>query len=113
MPVAGLAKQNEELFLPGRPTSILLSRQSQGLYLIQRVRDEAHRFAITAHRNRRTKLGLVSRLEAVPGIGPARRKALLNQFGSIEHIQHASIEELQTIPGITAELAEAIKTHLE
>jgi excinuclease ABC subunit C len=113
VPVAGLAKQNEELFLPGRPTSILLSRQSQGLYLIQRVRDEAHRFAITAHRNRRTKLGLVSRLEAVPGIGPARRKALLNQFGSIENIQHASIEELQTIPGITAELAGAIKTHLE
>ena len=109
VPVAGLAKQNEELFLPGRPTSILLSRQSQGLYLIQRVRDEAHRFAITAHRNRRTKLGLVSRLEAVPGIGPAWRKALLNQFGSIENIQHASIEELQTIPGITAELAGAIK----
>ena len=113
VPVAGLAKQNEELFLPGRPTSILLPRQSQGLYLIQRVRDEAHRFAITAHRNRRTKLGLVSRLEAVPGIGPARRKALLNQFGSIKTIQQASIEELQTIPGITAALAEAIKTHLE
>jgi excinuclease ABC subunit C len=113
VPVAGLAKQNEELFLPGRPDPILLSRQSQGLYLIQRVRDEAHRFAITAHRNRRTRQGLVSRLEAVPGIGPARRKALLNQFGSIENIQKASLEELQVIPGITAELAESIKTHLE
>jgi excinuclease ABC subunit C len=113
VPVAGLAKQNEELFLPGRPDPILLSRQSQGLYLIQRVRDEAHRFAITAHRNRRTKQGLVSRLEAVPGIGPARRKALLNQFGSIENIKEASVEDLRVIPGITAELAESIKTHLE
>ncbi len=113
VPVVGLAKQQEELFLPGRSDSILLPRHSQGLYLIQRIRDEAHRFAITAHRNKRTKLGLASRLETIPGIGPARRKALLIQFGSIEAIKQASIEELTRVPGITPELAESIKTGLE
>ncbi|HEX9028046.1 MAG TPA: excinuclease ABC subunit UvrC [Anaerolineales bacterium] len=113
VPVVGLAKQNEELFVPGRPDSILLSRQSQGLYLIQRVRDEAHRFAITAHRNRRAKEGLASRLEKIPGIGPARRKALLIHFGSIQNIQDASLEDLQLVPGITPKLAEEIKAHLE
>lgn len=113
VPVAGLAKQNEELFIPGQSAPILLPRQSQGLYLIQRVRDEAHRFAITSHRNQRTKKGLASRLDSVPGIGPARRKALLNHFGSIENIQGASLSDLQTVPGITPGLAEAIKSHLE
>jgi excinuclease ABC subunit C len=113
IPVAGLAKQNEELFVPGRSEPIILPRTAQGLYLIQRVRDEAHRVAITAHRNRRTKAGLASRLEAVPGIGPARRKALLNRFGSIEVISSASEEELQSVPGITSDLARAIKEHLD
>ncbi len=112
VPVAGLAKQNEELFLPGRPTSVMLPRHSQGLYLVQRVRDEAHRFAITSHRNLRTKQGLASRLEVIPGIGPARRKQLLNHFGSIEDIQEASLEELVAIPGITQKLAEGIKANL-
>jgi excinuclease ABC subunit C len=113
VPVASLAKQNEELFLPDRPTSILLPRQSQGLYMIQRVRDEAHRFAITSHRKRRDKAGVASRLDIIPGIGPARRKALLIHFSSIQKIQEASLEELQTVPGITLKLAEAIKEHLE
>jgi excinuclease ABC subunit C len=113
VPVAGLAKQNEELFVPGRMSSILLPRHSQGLYLIQRVRDEAHRFAITAHRKRRDKAGIASRLDAVPGIGPARRKALLNHFGSIENIREASSKDLQIVPGITADLADAIKAQLE
>lgn len=113
VPLAGLAKQNEELFVPDQPTSIILPRQSQGLYFIQRVRDEAHRFAITAHRNRRAKEGLASRLDRVPGIGPARRKVLLNHFGTIENISQASLEELQAVPGITPALAEAIKAHLE
>ncbi|MEW5872462.1 MAG: excinuclease ABC subunit UvrC [Chloroflexota bacterium] len=113
VPVAGLAKQNEELFVPGRAQSILLPRQSQGLYLVQRVRDEAHRFAITSHRRLRTKQGLASRLEIVPGIGPARRKLLLNHFGSIEDIQDASIEELTAVPGITPALAQSIKAGLE
>jgi excinuclease ABC subunit C len=113
VPVAGLAKQNEELFVPGRAISILLPRQSQGLYLLQRIRDEAHRFAISAHRNRRDKVGLASRLDAVPGVGPARRKALLSRFGSIEAIQEATSEELLSVPGITAGIVEALKAHLE
>jgi excinuclease ABC subunit C len=81
--------------------------------LIQRIRDEAHRFAITSHRKRRTKTGLASRLDAIPGIGPSRRKALLTRYGSINEIQAASLEELSTIPGITDQIAHAIKSYLE
>lgn len=113
IPVAGIAKQNEEMFVHGHSHSILLPRQSQGLFLVQRVRDEAHRFAITSHRKRRTKTGLASRLDNIPGIGPARRKALLNQFGSINNIKQASMEELTSLPGITDQIAHAIKEHLE
>jgi excinuclease ABC subunit C len=113
VPVAGLAKQQEELFLPGRDLSLMLPRNSQGLYLLQRIRDEAHRFAITAHRKRRTKQGMASRLDAIPGIGPSRRKALLEQFGSIDRIQGATIEELMRIPGITEAVARSIISHLE
>ena len=113
VPVAALAKQREELFLPGRPDPILLPRSSQGLYLIQRIRDEAHRFAITSHRNRRVKNGLASRLDSVPGIGPVRRKSLLSHFDSIQKIQDASVEELSSVPGITVAIAESIKSHLE
>lgn len=113
VPVAGLAKQQEELFVPGRSRSLLLPRHSQGLYLLQRIRDEAHRFAITAHRKRRVKQGLASQLETVPGIGPARRKALLGHFGSIDNIRAATVEQLTVIPGINEELARAILEHLE
>lgn len=113
VPAVGLAKQNEEIFLPGKPRPILLPSKSQGLYLLQRVRDEAHRFAISSHRKRRTKEGLASRLEAIPGIGPAKRKALLNHFGSIEKIKKATIAELSAVQGITLNLANAIKDHLE
>jgi excinuclease ABC subunit C len=113
VPVAGLAKQNEELFLPGMSESLMLPRHSQGLYLVQRIRDEAHRFAITAHRNRRSKVGLASRLEVVSGIGPARRKALLTHFGTIDAVRKASIEQLMEVPGITETLATAIKNELE
>lgn len=113
VPVTGLAKQQEEFFVPGRSTSILLPRHSQGLYLVQRIRDEAHRFAITAHRNRRSKAGLASRLDSVPGIGPTRRKALLQKFGSIEGILSASVEDLTTIKGITEDLALALRSQLE
>jgi excinuclease ABC subunit C len=113
VPVAGLAKQQEELFVPGRELSLMLPRSSQGLYLLQRVRDEAHRFAITAHRKRRTKQGLASRLDAIPGIGPARRKALLEHFGSIERIRAATLAELTQIGGITEAVARAILSHLE
>jgi excinuclease ABC subunit C len=110
--IAGLAKQNEELFVRGKSKPIILPRQSQGLYLVQRIRDEAHRFAITSHRNRRTKLGLASRLDAIPGIGPTRRKKLLKHFGSLKGIEQASIEELEAVPGINRKLAEAIKSDL-
>jgi excinuclease ABC subunit C len=113
VPVAGLAKQNEEFFVPGRSQPIALPRHSQGLYLVQRIRDEAHRFAITSHRKLRTKEGLASRLEAIPGVGPAKRKLLLNHFGSIQDIQQASIEELIAVPGISEKLALAIKSQLE
>ena len=112
IPVAGLAKQEEELFVPDRPVPILLPRSSQGLYLIQRVRDEAHRFAITAHRARRDKQGVASKLDSIPGIGPSRRRALLTHFGSIEDIRNSSLEDLQKAPGITLKLAQVIKEHL-
>ena len=112
VPVAGLAKQQEELFLPWKSESMMLPRNSQGLYLLQRIRDEAHRFAITAHRNRRSKAGLASTLDAVPGIGPTKRRRLLTHFGSIEAIKAASMEELLAIPGITRVDAEMLKTQL-
>ena len=100
--MTGLAKQHEELFLPDRPDSILLPPGSQGLFLVQRIRDEAHRFAITAHREKRSKVAIASELDAVPGIGPARRKALLKHFGSLEAIRQASLEELAAVPGMNA-----------
>ena len=113
IPAVGLAKQQEEIFRPHQSDSLMLPRHSQGLYLVQRIRDEAHRFAITAHRKRRTKIGLASRLQEVPGIGPARRKALLMHFGSIDKIRDAGLDELSTVPGITKNLAQVLKSHLE
>jgi excinuclease ABC subunit C len=113
VPVVGLAKQQEEIFRPGESEALVLPRHSQGLYLVQRIRDEAHRFAITAHRNARTRQGLASRLERVKGIGPGRRKVLLERFGSIERIIAATIEEVCDIPGITPEIAKALKEQLE
>jgi excinuclease ABC subunit C len=110
--VASLAKQREEIFIPGQTESILLPRQSQGLYLVQRVRDEAHRYAITSHRARRDKAGIASQLDSIPGIGPTKRKALLTHFGSLQAIRQASLEELEQAPGITIKLAETIKEFL-
>jgi excinuclease ABC subunit C len=113
VPVVSLAKQNEELFIPHRLDSLRLPRQAQSFYLVQRIRDEAHRFAITAHRNRRAKAGIASRLDLVPGIGPAKRKVLLTRFGSVDDIRDATLEELTAVPGITPGLAQALKEHLE
>ncbi len=113
VPVVGLAKQEEEIFFPHNPKPLMLPRHSQGLYLVQRIRDEAHRFAITAHRSRRSKLGLASQLDGIPGIGPAKRKALLKTFGSVDDIRLATAEQLATVPGITVQLAQNIKAHLE
>jgi excinuclease ABC subunit C len=109
VPVTGLAKQREELFLPGRPDGFLLPPGSQGLFLVQRIRDEAHRFAITFHRRKRGKQAVVSELEAVPGIGPARRKALLKHFGSLEAIRQATLEELTVVPGMNRVAAQSVR----
>ncbi|HPP63365.1 MAG TPA: excinuclease ABC subunit UvrC [Anaerolineales bacterium] len=113
VPVVGLAKQEEEIFFPHRSNSLKLPRHSQGLYLVQRIRDEAHRFGITAHRARRSKQGMASALDSVPGVGPARRKALLKHFGSVDKIRSATMEELASVQGINADVAESIKASLE
>ena len=106
--VAGLAKEEELLFLPGKDQPLMLARKSQGLFMVQRIRDEAHRFAITAHRKMRRKERLTSRLDQIPGIGAARKKALLKQFGSLSGVKKASAEELAQVPGITLDLANTI-----
>lgn len=112
VPVTGLAKQEEELFLPGQSQSVLLPRRSEALYLVQRVRDEAHRFANEGHRQRRSKVGIASVLDSVPGIGPARRKALLTHFGSLDELRKATEEEIASVPGVSFEVAQAVKAHL-
>ncbi|MBI5295401.1 MAG: excinuclease ABC subunit UvrC [Chloroflexi bacterium] len=113
VPVVGLAKQEEEIFFPHRSNSLMLPRHSQGLYLVQRIRDEAHRFGITAHRARRSKQGLASIMDSIPGIGPARRKALLKHFGSVDKIREASVDELAAAPGMNTAAAESVKANLE
>lgn len=113
VPVVGLAKQEEEIFFPHNSQPLILPRHSQGLYLVQRIRDEAHRYGITAHRARRSKQGLASQLDSIPNIGPARRKALLKYFGSMDKIREASVEELTTVKGMNKSAAESIKAHLE
>ncbi len=105
---AGLAKENELLFLPGKDLPLEVPRKSQGLFLLQRIRDEAHRFAITAHRNLRSKEHLVSRLDQIPGIGPSRKRALLTRFGSLDGVKKASPQEIAEVSGITAQLANDI-----
>jgi excinuclease ABC subunit C len=112
IPAIGLAKQHEEVFVPGRSDPILLPRDSEGLYLLQRVRDEAHRFAVGYHRQLRDKAGLASVLDDIPGIGPKRRQTLLKRFGSVEGIREASLEELAEVRGMDRELAETLKERL-
>lgn len=113
VPVVGLAKQEEEIFFPHKSEPLLLPRHSQGLYLVQRIRDEAHRYGITAHRKKRSKLGLASQLDSIPGIGPTRRKALLKHFGSMDKIREASLEDLMTVKGMNEVAAKSVKAHLE
>lgn len=112
IPVAGLAKRQEELFVKDMADPIVLPRTSQALYLVQRVRDEAHRFAITYHRKVRAKTGMQSALDAVPGVGPKRKKALLRKFGSVKAIREASVDDIAATVGFTRRLAEAVKAHL-
>jgi excinuclease ABC subunit C len=113
VPVVGLAKQEEEIFFPHNSEPLLLPRHSQGFYLVQRIRDEAHRYGITAHRARRSKQGMASQLDSIPNIGPARRKALLKHFGSMDKIKEATLEELAAVKGMNGNAAESIKAHLE
>jgi len=112
IPVAGLAKGREELFQPGKPDPVLLPRRSEALYLVQRIRDEAHRFALKHHQTQRRRSGLASKLDHIAGIGPARRKALIRVFGDVDRIRGAKVEELMKIPGISRGLAERVKAEL-
>ena len=108
LPLAGIAKQREELFLPGSRDPIVLPGTSPALHLVQRLRDEAHRFAITYHRNLRGKRQTRSAFDEVPGLGPKRRRALLRAFGSVRRIREASAEEIAAVPGIGAGLADRV-----
>lgn len=110
VPVVSLAKQKEEIFVPGKADSILLPRNAQSFFLMQRIRDEAHRYGITSHRRQREKIGLASRLDALDGVGPTRRKRLLTAFGSLEGIRAASVEELAKV--VPKAVAQSIKDGL-
>jgi excinuclease ABC subunit C len=112
IPMAGLAKQYEEVFLPGRSDPVVLPRDSAGLFLLQRVRDEAHRFAITYHRASRGKGALKSSLDEVPGVGPKRKRALLQRFGSVDAIRKAPVDEIAAVPGMTRSTATKLKERL-
>ena len=110
--LCGLAKRLEEVWLPDNADPLIFPRNSEGLYLLQRIRDEAHRFAITFHRSRRSKVMLESLLDEIPGLGSARRTALLDRFGSVTAIRKAAVSELATTPGIGEKLAETIAQSL-
>ena len=112
IPLASLAKENEWLYVPHSPEPIILPRDSQALYLVQRIRDEAHRFAITYHRNLRSKGSLSSPMELVTGIGPKRKKMLMRRFGSLKGIKEAAVEEIAAVPGMTRSLALRLKQTL-
>jgi excinuclease ABC subunit C len=112
IPAAGLAKQHEELFVQDMSEPIVLPRTSQALYLVQRIRDEAHRFAITYHRGVRQKASVRSALDSIAGIGPKRKRALLRKFGSVQRIRQASLDDIAATPGFTRALAERVREGL-
>ena len=113
LPMVGLAKEREELILPGRQQAVVLPTTSQALYLVQRLRDEAHRFAITYHRNLRDRRTRKSAFDDLPGVGPKRKRELLKVFGSAKRVREAPVEQIAAVPGIGPALAERIKAHLE
>jgi len=113
VPIAALAKEREELFVPGRPDPIILPQRSQGLFLVQRIRDEAHRFAVTYHQQLRGKRAVRSVLDDVQGVGPAKKRALLRTFGSVKGIRAATAADLAAVAGIGPALAERIKEALD
>ena len=108
IPLAGLAKRFEELYVKDVSEPIVLDRTSQALYLVQRIRDEAHRFAITYHRGVRSKAGMTSALDEIPGVGPKRKKALLRKFGSLKAVREATVDEIAATPGFTRAVAEKV-----
>ncbi len=112
MAVVSLAKRIEEIFVPGRRSPLVLDHSTPELQLLQRVRDEAHRFAITHHRSRRDRAMNSSLLDELPGVGPARKRALLTHFGSPEAVAAASSEELQAVPGVPAKLGRELYQYL-
>lgn len=112
IPMFGLAERIDEIVLPDQEESILLDRHSEALHLIQRLRDEAHRFAITHHRKLRASRSVASRLEEIPGIGPKRRRAILTHFKTVEALRNASMDEIAEVPGINRDNAEAVYKHL-
>jgi excinuclease ABC subunit C len=111
--IVGLAKREEEVFLPGRTDSLLLPRRASSLKLLQRVRDDAHRFAITYSRARRTRRTVTSQLLDIPGVGPQRRRALLERFGSLAGVRLATPEEISALPGFSSKLADRVLEHLK
>ena len=111
-PVIGLAKRLDEIIVPGSSETLYLPRNSASLRLLQTLRDEAHRFALTRHRQLRGKRTLASTLDGIPGVGEKRKEALLRQLGSLKRIREASVEELATVPSISSALAEVIARHL-
>ncbi len=112
IPTVGLAKENEEIFIPGSPDPIILPRSSQGLYLVQRIRDEAHRFGITYHRKLRSDRTFKSVLDEIPGIGPKRKQALMKHYGSVRAMSAASVEDLAGLDGMTRDAAEKVKEYI-
>jgi excinuclease ABC subunit C len=106
--LCGLAKRLEEVWIPGEEFPVILPRTSEGLYLLQRVRDEAHRFAITFHRERRGKAMVESVLDDVPGLGEVRRKTVLTHYGSLAKLRRASLDDLEALPGIGRATARAL-----
>jgi excinuclease ABC subunit C len=112
IPVVGLAKRLEEVYVPGQPDPLHIPRSSEALFVLQHLRDEAHRFAVTYHRTKRTRRALASPLDEVPGIGPARKRALLRRFGSLARLRQATVEDMQGVAGIGPEMARTIHEHL-
>jgi excinuclease ABC subunit C len=113
IPTVGLAKQHELLYTPHKSEPLALPRNSPALHLMQRIRDEAHRFAITHHRRKRGKSATKSLLDDIPGIGPSRRSALLEHFGSVQRLRSAGVEEIANVPGMSRASAEKLQEYLE
>ena len=112
VPLASIAKENEWIFVPHIDGPVVLPRNSPALFLVQRTRDEAHRFAISYHQRLRSKKSTASAIDVVPGIGPKRKRMLMRRFGSLKGVREATVDEIAAVPGMTRRLAETLKAHL-